>query len=528
MNIISNISKYKIYLLIIGFSLVFTEFYFFNWKTQFFVSNGYLIFNTLILFLFSLILFTFLYLFYLKLNNYLSSKIFRIIDTFFLTVIFFKIIQITFFFANKIHFKPLLALVLKKILIENLIYLIPFLKILIPYFLLFLLIFFLHKKNIEIMINFIISFSLVFLLFMAFDISKRISHTFYDDSEVKVNKNKRKVIWLLLDEYDPKYINNKYGLKLEYINQLIQKSVVHNRTFSPSDATLYSATSTLIKTQIRNLIFEEYQMKIIDDNENQKDFNIKNTLFHTINKNNLSYYIASESLPYCTMLRIKKNCEKNYNQLKYYFDGIIHIYTPLKYFPKLSEFFKKRDGFDIKKLNTLNDRNFNIMYLSKELNLDLKRFDKITSSNNNLFYFHLFLPHTNNKGHLVSSKHIRDEFNMSAKTDLDHYLMKLKYADILLNKILKILEKNIESETLLLLTSDHWRRVDSPNTAKPSLFIAKIIGDNTKYELKNDISNIFIPDLIINFLNKKIISHNDLKLFLDKLPFFDSQTTHIN
>ena len=117
---------------------------------------------------------------------------------------------------------------------------------------------------------------------------------------------------------------------------------------------------------------------------------------------------------------------------------------------------------------------------------------------------------------------------MSAKTDLDHYLMKLKYADILLNKILKILEKNIESETLLLLTSDHWRRVDSPNTAKPSLFIAKIIGDNTKYELKNDISNIFIPDLIINFLNKKIISHNDLKLFLDKLPFFDSQTTHIN
>ena len=41
MSIISNTSKLKNYILIISFSLIFTEFYFFNWKTQFFVSNAY-------------------------------------------------------------------------------------------------------------------------------------------------------------------------------------------------------------------------------------------------------------------------------------------------------------------------------------------------------------------------------------------------------------------------------------------------------------------------------------------------------
>jgi hypothetical protein len=116
---------------------------------------------------------------------------------------------------------------------------------------------------------------------------------------------------------------------------------------------------------------------------------------------------------------------------------------------------------------------------------------------------------------------------MNANTDLEHYLMKLKYSDILLNRIYDILNQKENNEILLLLTSDHWRRVDSPQNPKPSLFIAKIFGDNLGYQLNNDVLNIFIPDLINDFLEKKIKTHDQIKLFIDNLPLFDFKTTHL-
>ncbi len=527
MSIISNISQSKIYALIISFSLIFTEFYFFNWKTQFFVSNGYLIFNTIILFFFSLFLFYFLYLVYSKINLLISKKILKIIDTSIITLVLFKLIQIPFFYANVIDFKTLITIFLSKILSGNLFFLVSFLKILFPLIIIFIVLLILNNKYLDIIINFIISFSLVFFLFMIFDISKRSANIFYNDLTMNRSNMEKKVIWILLDEYDPSYIDNNFGLNLEFTKKIIDKSIIHNQTYSPSSATLYSAPSTLMKTQIKDLIFEDYKMKILDDKNRKIDFNIENTIFNTLIKKKFSFRIFSEALPYCTMLRISKNnCEKNYNQLKFYFDGVINTLTPIRYISKIHDFFNKRADFDINQLNNLKIENHQKIFLSKDLDIDTDRFADIIKSKDNFFYFHLFLPHTNNLGHLVSSKHIRDEFNMNAKTDTEHYLMKLKYSDFLLKKIFNILDK--EKDVLLLLTSDHWRRVDSPNSAKPSLFIAKIFGDNRNYQLENSISNIFIPDLIMSFLENEIKTHEQLKIFLQNLPLYDYKKIHLN
>lgn len=147
MSIISNTSKLKNYILIISFSLIFTEFYFFNWKTQFFVSNAYLIFNTLVLFIFSLVLFFLIYLIYSKINSVLSENIIRIIDATIFSLVIFKLIQILFFYANIIHFKSLFAILLKKIFFGNLLFLVSFLKIILPYLLIFFF-YFLFKEKI--------------------------------------------------------------------------------------------------------------------------------------------------------------------------------------------------------------------------------------------------------------------------------------------------------------------------------------------------------------------------------------------
>ena len=117
---------------------------------------------------------------------------------------------------------------------------------------------------------------------------------------------------------------------------------------------------------------------------------------------------------------------------------------------------------------------------------------------------------------------------MTPNNDLEEYILNLKYTDIVIKYILEIIKKNKNEDILLLLTSDHWRRIDSPLKAKPALFIAKIKSDTSKGEIYKDSLNIFIPDLVYKYLNKEINTHKDLKVFLESLPKFNKNETYIN
>ena len=51
----------------------------------------------------------------------------------------------------------------------------------------------------------------------------------------KINSKIKKVIWFILDEYDPGYIENKsHKIKLNHITNLIDNSFYHKNVFSPS------------------------------------------------------------------------------------------------------------------------------------------------------------------------------------------------------------------------------------------------------------------------------------------------------
>ena len=85
------------------------------------------------------------------------------------------------------------------------------------------------------------------------------------------------------------------------------------------------------------------------------------TLITSIIDEKFSFQIFSEALPYCTMLRLNDNCQKNYNQIRFYFDGVINTLTPIKYIPKILEVFNNRSKFDINKINNFdvkNNKNF--------------------------------------------------------------------------------------------------------------------------------------------------------------------------
>lgn len=519
--------KKNSFILSISASLIIAEFYFFLYNSRALISSHYLIFNTLFLFLFSIIFFLILFKFFDKLGKNISEKKQKILTVFFFSFIYLKVVQIPFFYANTQHLKTLIALLLNKILAPKIIFLIPFLKILLPFFLIFLIIYLLIPKKKTILINFILAFSFVFFIYMSNDIYKRVWHMGYNKIYPQKKISNKQVVWFILDEYDPSYLNNK-DLELENINNLTKISVTHYANYPPSSSTLISVPSTLMGIKSSGYIYENYQYKILNEKKKKINFEFNNTLFKTLNDENFSFSIFSEVIKYCNILKIKNNCVKDFNKLKYYFDGIINIYLPIKYFKKIGEFSKKRNAFQIDKLNSFISSDNSKLFISKRLNIPITNLTNIINDKNNLIFFHLFLPHTDTgKDDELSTKHIRDYFNIDVNTDDQEYLLNLKYTDILIKQILKIIDNNGNNEIMLLLTSDHWRRIDSPKKPKPSLFIVKIKNDETKLEIFKKGLNINIPELIKLYLKDEIKTHFDIKVFLEKFPKFDPQEIFI-
>lgn len=524
MHLTDNVFLKKKNIFTISISLIFTEFYYFNWGSRALISNTYLFLNSLFLLLTSLLFFYLTFVIFEKINKKFSKEKLKYFIVVFLTFIYFKIIQIPFFFANQIHFKNLISNILTKILLSQIYPLIPFLKIIIPFIFLFIIILYFYEKYNQIIFNFIISFSLIFLMFALIDINKRKSFLTNVSLKNNISTNNRQVIWFILDEYDPEYIDQiKHGLELKYIKDLKSKSFNHNGSFSPSSSTLLSVPSTLMKTLTKGSVIIDYELNIIDTKNNKKKFEFKNTLFNEIYNDNNNFEIFSEVLPYCSMLKIKLNCHEFSNKKMFFLDGVKNIFFPINYLRKISYIISKKNKFTINQINQFKEMDNSNILLSSKLNISFDDFEEIIKKNN-LIFFHLFVPHTKT----VSSKYIQQTFNnITPNNDDEEYLLNLKFTDFLINKIIKKINESQNKDILLILSSDHWRRSTSPEKSKPSLLLMKIKTDNNKIDFFKYNSNIHIYDVVKKYLSGEIRFHKDIQFIFDKAKKFNINDTYI-
>lgn len=501
-------------LLTIFFSLIFTEFYYFGKSSRILISNNYLLLNTIYLFIFSLIFFFILLSIINKFKIYITEKKFKFLISVFFTFIYFKIVQIPFFLANTIELKGLISIILKKIITTKLYFLIPILKIIIPYLIILILIYLLIEKNFKFLVNFIISFSLIFSTFMFFDVLKR--KDYLNDVSVNetISKNNKKVLWFVLDEYDPSYIGKKNNLiELNNIVNLTNNSFNHKNSYSPSDYTLQSVPSILMQNFFYDHSFKNFNLYLHDKKNEKKKFELSQTIFSKLKNENFNFEIISEVLPYCSMLKIDASCRDNHNKPLFYIDAIKQSYLPLGYLSKIQEYFLKKNEFDYKKVNEFQIKDKDL-FLSKNLLIDTDNLDDLIDNKKNLTFLHLFIPHTQT----IVIKHITKAFgNIFPKDDTEEYLLNLKYTDFVIQKVLEAIERSKNKQIMLILSSDHWRRIDSPDKPKPSLLVIKIKNDNSKVELVRVNSNIHIGDIIIEYLRDNIKTHKQINsVFEDK------------
>ena len=139
----------------------------------------------------------------------------------------------------------------------------------------------------------------------------------------------------------------------------------------------------------------------------------------------------------------------------------------------------------------------------------------------NLIFVHAFLPHVPvDVGFGKPSNYAENIFNIKVQEGLPTYILNLKLTDIVLKKILNILDNtNNREDKMLILSSDHWYRPKNQDNAHRVLFIAKILSENNKIETSKQGSAIYIQELIYKYLVKEISTHLDIKKFFDGKPF---------
>ena len=98
--------------------------------------------------------------------------------------------------------------------------------------------------------------------------------------------------------------------------------------------------------------------------------------------------------------------------------------------------------------------------------------------------------------------------------------MMLNYTDLIIKGINKLIDEYNNKDIMLIVSSDHWYRKLSDDI-KPSLFILKIFKDDNKIVNNKKIMNIFIPNLILKYLNNEIKNHSEINNYINSLDDID-------
>ena len=525
-----NLFSFRVSLI---FSLILTESYFFTLRLSssmisdrglsYIALNRFQISDILISLL-ALLIFSFICVI---LYFYIIKKINKNLDFFLILAfafvlanlikIFFDYADYSWHYVGSRNVYPIIS----KTLIKKFFFFIWFL---LPYIFSLIIVFSLRKK-LEKLTKFFLSFSLVFFFIMSLQIfSLNKIYKNLNNGEIKFvdikEKKDRKVLWIFFDVFDPKLAFSKQENAYEMTNfeKLFENSVVHHEFFSPAKDTLFSFASVLIGKDMIDATFSNHRMNIVTKKKETITLNFNNSIFGRLFDEGYDSSITGYGFhPFCKAI-INVKCEVFNEPLKWY-DGILNI-TQINNIK--AHFFKIGSHRDINPY--IIESMFN--YIKSE-------------SPTNLLFVHNRVPHLCHKCNDglagMAEKYFNFEYRKKndylklASDRRDAYLINLKFVDSLVGEIFNEIKKNDnykKNETLVILSSDHWakeyygdfitRPFDGGKVPYPSLFLAKIIGDDDPFDIYEPDSGIHVQELIHEFLRKKISSHADINRFFSE------------
>ena len=321
-------------------------------------------------------------------------------------------------------------------------------------------------------------------------------------NEVKNHPNKKKVFFLLFDEFDNEYLQKNLDY-LPTLKELISKSFIHQQFYTPAEFTIDSIPAIFMGSSIKKTLIKYGKLSIVNLENQEIKFNKKNSIFGDLDKRNLKSSIFGVKLPYCRVFNIHTCYDKlNFKKETVGFFKSIEIFLHITYISRLynlraqiskDETKYKEDYIKISKLMFENSSNF-------------------INTNTDFIYIHYLFPH---------SPGISDQFIdlTNFKAQLSDYEKNFFIVEKTISKIITDLQKYQGS--LLIVTSDHWYKARTmhreTNIPFPAVFFAKIIGDD-QFLTSNKPNNASgIKKLVIDFFDQKISKNIDIKSYFDNL-----------
>lgn len=308
---------------------------------------------------------------------------------------------------------------------------------------------------------------------------------------------KKKVFLLIFDEFDQYYLEkNLYDLS--YLKKIYNQSYIHKNFYAPAKFTMDSIPAILTGNSIKKTFIKNGNFSFLNLDNQKINFNYKNSLF---NQNNINKKITSSIYglyhPYCRIFKVK-TCYDVYNfkSIKISFFDSIKILSDLIYLNKILKIepfqAMKNDDKRLSKFFYLNNNDFLL-------------------SDSDIIYIHYPYPHLPLKTKNIIQ--LDNKLNNLSDFEKNFWLV-----ENTLNNAKDILSRFENS--LLIITSDHWFRESSQNKALPSVFISKIIGDNSSFQNISDNNASSIKGLIDLYFKDKINNNFDIK------TYFNNQTNH--
>ena len=523
-------SQYKI----IGFSGITTSSYYFWLSSSFLIDYNQFIFQNIFLLFFSIVFFYFSFHFLKKffLQNIFFTEIINILITTWVLVITIKTL---FYLANVTTLPDFIrdnVLSYEESLFNRLIvFTIPYI-----FTLLFIILSKKYISKVQLLISslgfvliFLITFNIISEIIFKYNIQK-----FPTQNNLATNHLNKKVIWIIFDEFDPEIAFSKKNKKImKNFNKIKDDSIYVPNYFSTAKNTLYAMSSTLINKPIEKLFIKK-RIIFIDDGQGVTPFVYKNSLFKKLQNKGFNFKILSSVFPYCYHLQLNYDQCISISMSGYskfnpqFYAGCLHVFSPLKKFNRFLELSKNNEKITKNDFILTQDTEtiLNLKPKIKEEQLTkfdegvitFEHFNEALSSNKNLVFLHIFLPHLGKEGDNFSQKIF--ETNVSGYEN--QYLLNLKATDLVLGKILNNIDKLVDDKHLLILSSDHWFRNKDLTTDKsyPALLLLKISNEN-QYLLNNKkISSTSINEIIHHFLDSNVDTHNKLNQLLNVQKFF--------
>jgi hypothetical protein len=307
----------------------------------------------------------------------------------------------------------------------------------------------------------------------------------------------RQVIWIIFDELDyDQTLQQMARLHEDFMPNLAQLSrlgVSALQAYSPAKDTVASIPALLTGYPLKGLDFSiGYRPLLRTRNDGTRGFQQSDSVFSRIPGGPQSAAILGFYHPYCTLFPAVNPCltwpDQNAGR---WFDALAFFGQPAIATSRLlpgSSTWLSGDLF----------RQFEPMYRITEVTLrEFPRF--LSLQDKSLVYIHVNLPHA------PADFSQRVLHLGTVGDDREDYRRNLKLVDRLLGDAFPILRERAQRQKILLIvSSDHWHRIDSPRMPRRIPWLAWQVGDTDGQSIDDPISTVHTADLVVAFLRGEV------------------------